>query len=78
MSFVLINFVAVYILIQNEVEPKMDEAEDDCTAEFCDPKETTVEERRFIPEKVFYATDTGNSGNSERQSITIHQSQFLL
>lgn len=44
----------------------MDEAEDDCADKFCDPKETTVEERRFIPEEIFYATNTGDSGNSER------------
>lgn len=52
-------------LMQNEIESKMDEVEDDSAAEFSNPEKTTFEERRFIPEEVLDATNTGDSGNCE-------------
>lgn len=52
-------------LMQNEIESKMDEVEDDSAAKFGNPEETTFEERRFIPKEVLDATNTGDSGNCE-------------
>lgn len=52
-------------LIQNKIESKMDEVEDDSAAELGNPEETTFEERRFIPKEVFDATNTRDSGNCE-------------
>ena len=46
----------------------MDEAEDNRAIEFCNPEETTVEERRFFFEKVLHTTNSGNAGNCENLS----------
>lgn len=49
--------------MQNEIEPKMDEAADDSATQLCYAEETTFEERRLLLETIFYTTNTRNTGN---------------
>lgn len=49
--------------MQNEIEPKMDEAADDSATQLCYAEETAIKERRLLLETVFYTTNTGNTGN---------------
>ncbi|CAH2235951.1 jg24495 [Pararge aegeria aegeria] len=70
--------IVILYLLSNKVEPKMDEAKDNGAAEFSDPKETTIEERRFLPKAVFDATNSRNSGNCESQYTILKPRQSLL
>lgn len=49
--------------MQNEIEPKMDEAADDSATQLCYAEETTFEERRLLLKTLFYTTNARHSRN---------------